>query len=102
MQKRRAGPPPMRRPRPKPKPVETLLAIEEEHITLGQLLKMAGIIGTGGEAKHYLAETAVLVNGEPEERRGRKLRVGDVIVPPGVTPIRLISEASNVAPVEED
>ena len=43
--------------------------VHGDHITLGQLLKVAGIIGTGGEAKFYLSETVVIVNGEPEQRR---------------------------------
>ena len=52
-------------------------AITTEFITLGQLLKLADIIGNGGEAKAFLANTEVLVNGEPDNRRGRKLRPGD-------------------------
>ena len=52
---------------------------DEEYITLGVLLKIAGIIDTGGQAKFFLNENAVLVNGEEENRRGRKLYHGDVI-----------------------
>ena len=52
---------------------------DEEYITLGILLKITGIIDTGGQAKFYLAENAVLVNGEEENRRGRKLYHGDQI-----------------------
>lgn len=51
----------------------------EEYITLGQFLKMSSIIQSGGEAKLYLAKNPVLVNGESENRRGRKLRTGDVV-----------------------
>ena len=47
-----------------------------EYITLGQLLKIEGIISTGGEAKDYLAESTVKVDGELENRRGRKLYRG--------------------------
>jgi S4 domain protein YaaA len=47
-----------------------------EYITLGQLLKIEGIISTGGEAKDYLAEAKVKVDGELENRRGRKLYRG--------------------------
>lgn len=54
--------------------------ITTEYITLGQLLKLAQIIQNGGQAKSYLAENEVLVNGEPDQRRGRKLRPGDEIV----------------------
>jgi len=56
------------------------ISIRGEFITLGQLLKLTGEVPTGGEVKDYLAETTPIVNGEPENRRGRKLRVGDVIV----------------------
>ena len=53
---------------------------DEDFITLGILLKLAGIIDTGGQAKWFLSENAVLVNGEEENRRGRKLYHGDVIL----------------------
>ena len=48
-------------------------------IRLGQLLKVAGLVGSGGEAKGLLATGAVMVNDEPEERRGRQLTRGDVV-----------------------
>jgi ribosome-associated protein len=48
-------------------------------IRLGQVLKLAGIVGSGGEAKALLAEGEVAVNGEPESRRGRQLHPGDVL-----------------------
>ena len=76
---------------------ETLLAIQEEYITLGQLLKSSGAVGSGGEVKYFLAETAVLVNKEPEQRRGRKLRAGDLIVIPGSVSIRLVAAATDSA-----
>jgi ribosome-associated protein len=53
--------------------------IRTDTIRLGQLLKLAGEVGGGGEAKALLAEGAVLVNGEPEARRGRQLRSGDLV-----------------------
>lgn len=53
--------------------------IETEYITLGQFLKMADIIGSGGMAKWYLQENSVYVNGELENRRGRKLVNEDLI-----------------------
>ena len=73
--------------------------VRGDHITLGQLLKMVGIIGTGGEAKYYLAETPVQVNGEPEQRRGRKLRSGDLVLAPGHPPIRLTEEEEDAIDV---
>nr|WP_082676603.1 S4 domain-containing protein YaaA [Shouchella shacheensis] len=55
------------------------VVITTEYMTLGQLLKEVGAIDTGGMAKWYLEEFAVAVNGEAENRRGKKLRTGDVI-----------------------
>jgi len=46
---------------------------DEEYITLGILLKIGKIISTGGEAKLFLVENTVLINGAPDNRRGRKL-----------------------------
>jgi len=48
-------------------------------ITLGQFLKVAGIAGTGGEAKQLISLGEVLVNGCRETRRGRHLLEGDVV-----------------------
>ena len=48
-------------------------------ITLGQALKAANVVGTGGEAKVLIQTREVRVNGEVETRRGLKLREGDVI-----------------------
>lgn len=53
--------------------------IRGDTIRLGQLLKLAGLIGSGSEAKDLLATEPVLVNGEPEKRRGRQLHAGDVV-----------------------
>ena len=50
-----------------------------EHIAIAALLKATGIAASGGAAKALLAEGQVHVNGEPESRRGRKLRAGDVV-----------------------
>lgn len=57
--------------------------INGEYIKLEQFLKMANIVSTGGEAKYYLMENKVLVNGEEENRRGRKLYPGDIVVVEG-------------------
>jgi ribosome-associated protein len=48
-------------------------------ITLGQALKVANIVGTGGEAKVLIQTGEVRVNGEVETRRGLKLREGDLV-----------------------
>jgi ribosome-associated protein len=55
------------------------VAIRGDMIRLGQLLKLAGVVDTGGELKALLAESDVLVNGELEDRRGRQLHPGDVV-----------------------
>ncbi len=55
------------------------IEIRGESIRLGQLLKVAGVVDSGAEAKALLAEDAVAVNGEPESRRGRQVRPGDVV-----------------------
>ena len=47
--------------------------------TLGQALKAASLVGSGGEAKVLIQAGEVLVNGEVETRRGRKLEAGDVV-----------------------
>jgi ribosome-associated protein len=48
-------------------------------ITLQQLLQLAGVVDTGGEAKNLIGTLAVSVNGDPEGRRGRKLHPGDLV-----------------------
>lgn len=53
--------------------------ISGEYITLHQLLKAARLIQSGGEAKAVIQQGEVLVNGEVETRRGRKLRAGDKV-----------------------
>ncbi len=51
----------------------------DDFITLQNLLKAENIVATGGEAKYVITDGLVQVNGEPECRRGRKLRSGDVV-----------------------
>lgn len=58
-------------------------AIRGDTIRLGQLLKAVGLVDSGAEAKMVLAEDGVTVNGEPESRRGRQIRAGDVVVAGG-------------------
>ncbi|NUZ04158.1 RNA-binding S4 domain-containing protein [Piscinibacter koreensis] len=53
------------------------LDLRGEHIALDALLKACGIASSGGNAKALIAAGEVMVNGEVEMRRGRKLRVGD-------------------------
>ena len=53
--------------------------IQNEFITLGQFLKRTGWIQTGGQAKFAVKELNIRVNGVSEDRRGRKLRPGDLV-----------------------
>ena len=53
--------------------------IRGQTIRLGQLLKLTGAVSGGGDVKGFLAAEPVLVNGEPEDRRGRQLHPGDVV-----------------------
>jgi ribosome-associated protein len=66
------------------------IEVRGDIIRLGQLLKVAGFVDSGGEAKAVLAEGGVTVNGEPETRRGRQLHDGDVVVA-GEDSVRVIA-----------
>lgn len=73
------------------------IAIRGASIRLGQLLKLAGVIDSGAEAKRLLAEQRVLVNEQAEERRGRQLAPGDR-VRVGARELLLVGEAAAGAP----
>jgi ribosome-associated protein len=53
------------------------LSLRNDHLTLAQAVKAAGLASTGGQAKHLVREGRVLVNGTVETRPGRKLSDGD-------------------------
>lgn len=55
------------------------IQIKDEFIKLGQALKLAGLAGSGVDAKFMIEDGMVAVNGETELRRGRKIHPGDVI-----------------------
>ena len=57
-----------------------MVAIKTEYIKLWQFMKFAGIVNTGGEAKILLSEADITVNGEAENRPGRKLYPNDVVI----------------------
>lgn len=57
----------------------TDVAIRDESIKLGQFIKLASLVATGGEAKDLIANSQVTVNGEVDTRRGKTLRDGDVV-----------------------
>jgi ribosome-associated protein len=60
------------------------IALRGDFITLQALLKLSGAADTGGQAKWLISSGTVLVNGEVETRRGRKLTAGDRIEVSGV------------------
>jgi ribosome-associated protein len=61
------------------------LEIRDDAIRLGQLLKLAGLVEDGGHARAAIEAGEVRVNGEVDRRRGRQVRVGDVVSVDGHT-----------------
>ena len=61
------------------------IAIKTEFIKLDSLLKFAGMVGTGGEAKELISGGQVQVNGEVCTMRGKKIRPGDKVTLGGNT-----------------
>jgi len=61
----------------------TDVPIADDMIRLGQFLKLAGVLDSGGEIKTSIAAGEVAVNGEVELRRGRQLHRGDVVTADG-------------------
>ena len=61
----------------------------EDTIRLGQLLKLVDAVPSGAQVKDVLTAGVVLVNGEPEERRGRQLHRGDVVSVEGAEDVRI-------------
>ncbi|WP_251443669.1 MULTISPECIES: RNA-binding S4 domain-containing protein [unclassified Microbacterium] len=57
----------------------TDVSIGGESIRLGQFLKFAGLLDSGGDAKEAIIDGYVRVNGEVERRRGRQLADGDLV-----------------------
>jgi ribosome-associated protein len=55
------------------------IAIRDETIRLGQLLKLAGVVDSGSEVKALLGAEPAVVNGQAEARRGRQLHAGDTV-----------------------
>ncbi len=67
------------------------ISIDTEMITLGQFLKLADVIQSGGMAKWFLSEHEVTVNNEPDNRRGRKLYVGDGVAIEGFGSFQVVN-----------
>lgn len=68
------------------------IVLRHEYIRLGQLLKLVGEVSSGGDVKDYLASETPLVNGEAEQRRGRKLRAGDIVKLAGTGDVHLLGK----------
>jgi ribosome-associated protein len=68
----------------------TKIKINTPYITLGQFLKLADLISSGGEAKFYLSENDVHINQEIDVRRGRKLFPGDLVTVEGLEPFMIV------------
>ncbi|HEL2551159.1 S4 domain-containing protein YaaA [Streptococcus suis] len=76
----------------------------DDYITLQALLKTTGILHSGGAIKGFLEENTILFNGEDEKRRGKKIRVGDVITLPDLnTSITIVApSAEEIKQHQED
>lgn len=76
----------------------------DDYITLQALLKTTGILHSGGAIKGFLEENTILFNGEDEKRRGKKIRIGDVItLPDHNTSITIVaSSAEEIKQHQED
>lgn len=62
--------------------VQKTFKLHTPYITLGQFLKAVNVIETGGQAKWYLKDHEVKINQQVDQRRGKKLRDGDLVEVP--------------------
>ena len=69
------------------------ISISTEFIKLQQLLKLAGMVGQGSDAKIYIAEGMVKVNDVVATERGKKIRPGDIVEVQGMSKVEVISKA---------
>lgn len=61
-----------------PTPIDDI-SIGGDAIRLGQFMKFAGLLDSGGDVKEAIIDGYVTVNGEVDRRRGRQLQLGDVV-----------------------
>lgn len=66
------------------------ITISDAYITLGQLLKLANVIQSGGEFKFFIQQHSIRVNQQPEERRGKKIYPSDIVQIEGVEEIKVV------------
>lgn len=69
------------------------VVINTDHVTLGQFLQMTDFIQTGGAAKPFLKTYVVLVDGQEEDRRGRKLYPGMIVEFPDNARYEIVAES---------
>lgn len=74
------------------------IAIRDESIRLGQLLKLAGVVDSGLDARAAIENGDVYVNGDVELRRGKQIRPGDEVS----CPDQLSGQLATIAVVAED
>ena len=72
-------------------PAPSDVPIRDETIRLGQLLKLSGLVEDGASAREVVEAGLVTVGGEVETRRGRQVRVGDVVALDGAGSVRVTS-----------
>ena len=77
-----------------------IVTITEQPVELCKLLKIANMVGGGGEAKIVISEGYVLLNGEVEFRKRKKVVAGDVIEFNGETVTVVLDEARAKSPVQ--
>jgi len=73
---------------------EEEIIIEDDFITLNQLLKLANIFESGGFIKNYIKDVGVQVNDEQEHRRGRKLYHNDIVLVEDEVILKVINNKS--------
>lgn len=55
------------------------ITIKDDYIKIGQLIKLAGLVGSGLEAKLEIVKGNVMLNGKTEIQRGKKVVPGDIV-----------------------
>lgn len=75
-------------------PPDLEVAIRDASIRLGQLLKLSGLADDGAMAREVIERGLVSVNGEVDPRRGRQVRVGDVVTVEGLGSVTVVPAPS--------
>lgn len=75
-------------------PPDLEVAIRDASIRLGQLLKLSGLADDGAMAREVIERGLVSVNGEVDTRRGRQVRVGDVVTVEGLGSVTVVPAPS--------